>query len=59
MIMLYLFLIPVFILAAIVIYIFFGGTKLSSAAESIIAEVLREDLPELVQGQSALPSPAR
>jgi pimeloyl-ACP methyl ester carboxylesterase len=52
MTMLYLVLIPVFILAAIVIYIFFGGTKLSSAAESIIDEVLREDLPELVQGQS-------
>lgn len=50
--MLYLILIPVFILVAIAIYIFFGGTKISSTAESIIDEVLRDDLPELVQGQS-------
>jgi pimeloyl-ACP methyl ester carboxylesterase len=50
--MLYLILIPVFILVAIASYIFFGGTRLSSTAESIIDEVLRDDLPELVQGQS-------
>jgi pimeloyl-ACP methyl ester carboxylesterase len=50
--MLYLILIPVIILAALALYIFSGGTKLSSTAESIIDEVLRDDLPELVQGQS-------
>lgn len=50
--MLYLILLPVFILVAVAIYIFFGGTKLSYTAESIIDEVLRDDLPDLVQGKS-------
>ena len=50
--MLYIFLIPVFILAALALYIFSGGMKLSSATELLIGEVLRDDLPELVQGQS-------
>jgi pimeloyl-ACP methyl ester carboxylesterase len=48
----YILLIPVFILAALTLYIFWGGMKLSPEIESIIDEVLRDELPELVQGQS-------
>ena len=50
--MLYLLLIPVFLLAALALYFFSGGMKLAPDAEAIIDEVLHEALPELVQGQS-------
>lgn len=50
--MLYLLLISVFLLVALALYIFSGGMKLAPDAEAIIDEVIHEDLPELVQGQS-------
>jgi pimeloyl-ACP methyl ester carboxylesterase len=52
LLMIYLILIPVFILAALAIYIFSGGMKLSATAEALIDEVLQSELPELVQGQT-------